>query len=75
MEYRLHRLSKFDRSVFLNLKAIYYSLGVSMACSFLSRTYWSSLDHDLMASIRGKAISILAENLNSNRSYLITAVK
>ena len=48
-----------------------YSLG------FLSRIYWSSLDHDLMASIWEKwekAISILAGNLNSGRSYLITAV-
>ena len=41
---------------------------------FLSRNYWSSLDHDLMASIWVKAISILAGNLNSGRSYLITAV-
>ena len=29
--------------------------------------------HDLMASIWEKAISILAGNLNSSRSYLITA--
>ena len=36
--------------------------------------YWSSLDHDLMASILEKAISILAGNLNSGRSYLITAL-
>ena len=41
---------------------------------FLSRIYWSLLDHDLMASIWEKAISILAGNLNSRRSYLITAV-
>ena len=41
---------------------------------FLSRNYWSSLDHDLMASIWEKDISILAENLNSGGSYLITAV-
>ena len=40
-----------------------------MAC-----LYCSSLDHDLMASIWVKAISILAGNLNSGRSYLITAV-
>ena len=39
------------------------------------RIYWSPLDHDLMASIWGKAISILAGNLNSGLSYLITAVK
>ena len=41
---------------------------------FLSRIYWSSLDHDLMASIWEKGISILAGNLNSGRSQLITAV-
>ena len=41
---------------------------------FLSRNYWSSLDHDLMASIWENAISILAGNLNSSPSYLITAV-
>ena len=41
---------------------------------FLSRIYWSSLDHDLMASIGEKASSILAGNLNSGSSYLITAV-
>ena len=45
-----HRLSKFDKSVFLNLKPISYFFGIYMAC-FLSRNYWSSLDHDLMASI------------------------
>ena len=38
-------------------------------CLFLSRIYWSSLDQDLMASIWEKAISILAGNLNSFRSY------
>ena len=32
------------------------------------------LDHDVMASILEKAISILAGNLNLGRSYLITAV-
>ena len=32
-----HRLSKFDRSAFLNLKPIYYFFGVYMACFFLSR--------------------------------------
>ena len=45
-----------------------------MACFFLSRIYWSLLDHDLMASIWEKAISILAGNLNSGCSNLITAV-
>ena len=37
---------------------------------FLSGHYWNLLDHDLMAN----TISILAGNLNSGRSYLITAV-
>ena len=32
------------------------------------------LHHDLMASIREKAIAILAGNLNSGRRYLITAL-
>ena len=41
---------------------------------FYLETIGSSLDHDVMASIREKAISILARNLNSGRSYLITAV-
>ena len=41
---------------------------------FLSGIYWSSLHHDLMTSIWEKAISIFAGNLNSSRSYLITAV-
>ena len=45
-----------------------------MWLSFLSRIFLISLDHDLMASIWEKAISILAGNLNSSRSYLITAV-
>ena len=66
-------MSKFDRSVFLILKPISYFLAF-IWFGFLSRKYWSSLDHDLMASIWGKAISILAGNLNSGRSYLITAV-
>ena len=40
MEYRLHhRLSKFDRSVFLNLKPISYMFVVECLC-FLSRNYW-----------------------------------
>ena len=45
-----------------------------MWLGFLSKNYWSSLDHDLMASIWEKAISVLAGNLNSGRSYFITAV-
>ena len=28
-----------------------YFFGVYMACFFLSRNYWSSLDHDLIATI------------------------
>ena len=74
LEYRLHHcLSKFDRSVFLILKPISYFLAFKWL-GFLSRNYWSLLDHDLMASNWEKAISILAGNLNSGRSYLITAV-
>ena len=42
---------------------------------FFPRNYWSLLDHDLMTSIWETAISILAGNLNSGHSYLITAVK
>ena len=41
---------------------------------FLFKNYLSALDHDLMAKIWEKAISILAGNLNSGLSYLITAV-
>ena len=55
MECRLHhRLSKFDWSVFL----ISYFLAFIIWLGFLSRIYWSSLDHDLMAGIWQKAISI-----------------
>ena len=72
LEFRLHyHLSKFDWSVFLNLKPISYFFGIYTAWFFI---YWSSLDHVLMASIWEKAILILARNLNSGRSYLITAV-
>ena len=45
-----------------------------MAWFFSSKIYWSSLNHDPIASIWEKAISILAGNLNSSCSYLITAV-
>ena len=31
---------------------------------FLRRNFWDKLDHDLMASIREKAISIVAGYLN-----------
>ena len=44
-----------------------------MTC-FLSRNYWSSLDHGLMANILEKAISILVGNLNSGLSFLFTAL-
>ena len=62
-------------SLFLVLKPISYFFGVYMACFFLSRDYWSLSDHDLMASIWEKNILILAENLNSGRSYLITTIQ
>ena len=42
--------AKFDWSLFLNLKPISY-FGAYSWLGFLSRIYWSSLDHDLMASI------------------------
>jgi hypothetical protein len=51
--------------VFLNLKVIspfFWQYGLFS----LFRNYWSSLGHDLMASIWEKAISILAGNLNSS---------
>ena len=68
MEYRLHhRFSKFDRSVFLSQFLILLAF---IWLDFLSRNCWSSSDHDLMASIWEKA-----GNLNSGRSYLITAVE
>ena len=68
MEYRLlHCLPKF-----MNLKPISYFFGI-ICLGFLSRIYWSSLDHDLMANTWEKAISILMGNLNSGCSYLITA--
>ena len=54
-------------------KANFLFFGIYIAW-FLSRTYWSILDHDLTASIWEKAILILAGNLNSGPSYLITAV-
>jgi hypothetical protein len=42
--------SSFDRSLFLILKPISYFVGVYMSW-FLSRNYWSLLNHDLMANI------------------------
>jgi hypothetical protein len=65
---------KFDWSVFLNLKPISHFLAFIWLVLFLSRIYWSFLDHNLMANILEKATSILAENLNLGCSYLITAV-
>ena len=43
-----------------------------MAWFFYPETIGSSLDHDLMASIWEKAISIMAGNLNSSRSCSCT---
>ena len=51
------------------------SVFVFVLLGFLSRNYWSSLYHDLMASSWEKANSILARNLNSGHTYLITAVQ
>ena len=63
VEYRLHHcLSRFNWSLLLNiLLALVW---------FFSRIYWRSLDHNLMAGIWEKDISILAQNLNSNRSCM-----
>ena len=48
---RIHPLSKFVRSVILVLKSICYFLAL-IWLGFLSRNYWSLLDHDhLMAYI------------------------
>ena len=69
-----HHLLKFHRSVFLILKPISYFLAFMWLGFFLSRSYWSSLDHDLWASTWEKAISIMAWNSNSGRSCLIAAV-
>ena len=72
MEYRLHHcLSKFDRS---ESKANLLFFQRLYGLGFLSKIYWSLLDHDLLAKIWEKAISILAGKLNSGRTYLITAV-
>ena len=69
----LINLSNFDRFVFLIARPISYFLAF-IWLDFLIRNYWSSSDHDLIASISKKAISILVRNLNSGRSHLITAV-
>ena len=60
---------------FYFFEAKYHGMKSFQDQNFLAQTFsWDSLDHDLMASIWEKAISILAGNLNSSRSYLITAV-
>ena len=57
-------------------RAIYLFFWRLYGLDFLSRIYWSSLDHDdPMAGNWEKAISILAENLNSSCSFVITAVQ
>ena len=43
-----HQLSKFDRSVVVNLKSISYSVKFHMV--FLFKNYWSLLNHHLMAN-------------------------
>jgi hypothetical protein len=48
---------------------------VFMPLAFWSRNYWDWLNHHLMANIWEKVNSILAENLNSCLSYLITTVR
>ena len=42
--------------------------------AFCTRNYWRWLNHNWMANIWERAISILAGNLNLGRSYLITTV-
>ena len=62
-------MSKFEQSVIVNswLKKF-------IPLAFCSRNYWSQLNNHLMANIWEKAISILAEDLNLGRSYLIITV-
>ena len=57
-------------SVFLILKPIPFFWPLNGLVFYLE-----TIGAHLMASIKEKAISILAGNLNSGRSYLITAVK
>ena len=64
----------FKKREWPNFKALFLICLVLIWLGLLSRNYWSSLDHDLMASIWEKVISILAGNLNPVRSYIITAV-
>ena len=76
MEFRFHHhLSKFDRSCIPEFKADFLFFLAFIWLGFLSRKYWSSLEHDLMTSISEKAISILAGNKLSLwyiTSFLIT---
>ena len=52
LEYRLHhRLSKFDRSVFLISKPISYFFWRVYGLVFYLETIESSLDHNLLATI------------------------
>ena len=62
-----HRLSKFDRSVVMNWKPVSYFFLVFIPLDFWCRNYW-------MANIWETTTSILAGNLNSGLSYLITTV-
>ena len=65
------------RSVVMNLKPIFFSFLfflVFVPLGFLF-TKWSQLNHPLVANMVEKVISILAGNLNSGRSYLITTVQ
>ena len=56
-------------------KANFQFFGLYMAWGFfLSRNYRSYLDHDLMANICEKGISVLAGNLNLGLGYHVTAV-
>ena len=66
------------RSVVMNLKPIFFSFLfffflVFVPLGFLF-TKWSQLNHPLVANMVEIVISILAGNLNSGRSYLITTV-
>ena len=67
-------LSIFDMSLSLNLKPLFIFMVFIWLDFFYLETIGSELYHDLMTSIWEKAISILAGNLKSGHSYLITAV-
>ena len=72
LEYRFHHcLSKFVRSVLVNIKTISYFFEFTWF-GFWSKNYWKLvIDHDLMANLRKK----IHWNLNSGRSNLITPVQ